>query len=68
VESVDFPQLRNAFSLVDALLKVVNFKRSENQVAGGALLKIPTFHSYGAVFARSCAVESAYFPQLRSVF
>jgi hypothetical protein len=53
---------KERFSLVDALLKVVNFKRSKNQVAGGALLKIPTFHSYGAVFARSCAVESAYFP------
>jgi hypothetical protein len=50
------------------LLKVVNFKRSKNQVAGGVLLKVPTFHSYGAVFARSRAVESSKRSVDRGVF
>jgi hypothetical protein len=38
----------------------------EWSLQGRALLKVHAFRNYGVVFTRSCAVESACFPQLWS--
>jgi hypothetical protein len=60
---------KERFSLVGALLKVVNFKRSDNQSSrvarcGKYMLSTATKR----FFIMWRAVESNYFPQLRSVF
>jgi hypothetical protein len=60
---------KELFSLVDALLKVASFKRSDNQGSRVACCGKYTLSTAKEQFQLIwCAVESAYFLQLRSVF